>query len=353
MAYRTSPVAAPIEFETIPAPGDGWDRRVAPLAGAGLYHRAGWATVWRSVYRHRALGLIARREGVDVAALLVIRKPSLVRGRHWVAMPYFDAAPPVGEEDCAVPLIEHAAGLAREDGARFLEVRSTGERDWGGTLDKRKSHVLLDLPDRPDAVLPALPKKVRSQVRRGLREEFAIRIGGSELVDGFYGVYSEKMRELGSPAHGAKLFRAILEAFPDDARIVVLEKDGATGSAAFLLRDGTTVAIPWAATRSEWNRLSANMVLYHACLEEAVRWGGRRFDFGRGDAGSSHLKFKLQWGGVEERLHWYRFPRSDDEPGAEADEGGGRALRLVSSVWRKLPLGVTRRLGPLLVRQFS
>ena len=146
------------------------------------------------------------------------------------------------------------------------------------------------------------------------------------------------MRELGSPAHGIGLFHAILREFPDDARLITLEHGGQTASAAFLLRDGETTCIPWASTLGKWNRLSANMVLYHACLAESIAWGARRFDFGRGNSGSSHMKFKLQWGGREEPLHWYRFPPSE---ATTESEGEGRALRSVAALWQRLPLAVT------------
>ena len=351
MTYGGVPVADSIEFEEVQALDGAWDRRIGNLRGAGLFHRAGWATIWREIYGHRGLGLIARRAGADVGALLLIRKPSFVRGRHWIAVPYFDAAGPVGDENVALPLVEHAATLARADRAKFLEVRTTTAVDWPATVDSRKAHVLLDLPESTEDLLPGLPKKVRSQVRRGLREGFELGVGGPELVPAFHAVYSERMRELGSPAHGVELFRAILREFPEDARVVTLAHGGEVASAAFLVRDGDTVCIPWASTLGKWNRLSANMVLYHACLTEAIAWRGRRFDFGRGDSGSSHMKFKLQWGGREETLCWYRFPRVET---VETGDGGeGRALRAAAAIWQRLPLGVTRKLGPLLVRQFS
>jgi len=343
-------VVTQYEIEAIPNPSADWDRRIASMSGHSLFHRSGWASIWRELYGHGSHAWIARRGGRDAAALLVIRKPSIVSGRHWIACPYFDAAGPIGEEDAAWPLVSQAWSAAKADRARFLEVRCDVRQDWPVACDTHKAHVVMDLPGPDQELVAALPKKVRSQVRRGLREGFEVRTGGAELAEDFYGVYSTRMRGLGSPAHGVSLFKAISREFPQDSRIVTLSHGNTTVSAAVLLRDGNTVRIPWAATLVEWNRLSANMVLYHACLEESVRWGALRFDFGRTTLGSSQMKFKLQWGGNEAPLYWYRFSDLQPESG---DDAPGRVMVAASAVWQRLPLRMTRALGPLLVRHFS
>ena len=159
------------------------------------------------------------------------------------------------------------------------------------------------------------------------------------------------MRDLGSPEHGRPLFRSILERFPKQACVVLLTLGGKPVAGGFLLKDGDVVRLPWAATRKEALATGTNMALYHAIMCRAVQMGGTTFDFGRTDAGSSHLRFKLQWGGSEEPLRWYRHAARQATPEWSPKESA--VLRFGSRVWSKLPPIVTRRLGPVLVKRFA
>ncbi|MFQ5845881.1 MAG: GNAT family N-acetyltransferase, partial [Planctomycetota bacterium] len=339
------------EIEAVAEPWDGWDERTRQLAGAGLFHRAGWLRLWRRVYGQEGIGLIARREGRDVAALPLVRKASRIFGRYWVSMPYFDAAGPAGDPRAAGALCDRALDLARRRGDGRVEVRTSEPGEWGWACSTRKVHVSLDLPPTRGELLGGLKAKLRSQVRRAGREGPCVVQGGAELMGELFDVYSERMRELGSPGHSLGVFRGITEEFPEESHLTVIRLGGRCVSGAFLLADGDRIVIPWAATLSRVNPLSINMSLYFEALAWAVERGAARFDFGRCDEGSSHLRFKLQWGGIADRLYWHRATTS----GARPPEGYRRdpRLRLASRIWRRLPLALTRRAGHLLMRHLS
>ncbi|MEL6543441.1 MAG: GNAT family N-acetyltransferase, partial [Myxococcota bacterium] len=133
---------------------------------------------------------------------------------------------------------------------------------------------------------------------------------------------------------------------PEEASVLVIRLENEPVAAAFLMQDGERVVIPWASTLGRVNRLSINMVLYARALEWAVRRGASSFDFGRSDAGSSQIKFKRQWGGEVRPLHWYHDPA----PEAVSESP---ARNRAQQAWRKLPLGVSRVLGPKVIPYFS
>ena len=108
------------------------------------------------------------------------------------------------------------------------------------------------------------------------------------------------------------------------------------------------MCIPWAATRPDAMRLGMNMVLYYEAMSIALAEGAGRFDFGRCNAGSTQLKFKLQWGGVERPLYWYRI----NGVACDCTEPGWKR-RAVTAVWQKLPLPVVKSVGARAIRYFS
>jgi serine/alanine adding enzyme len=71
------------------------------------------------------------------------------------------------------------------------------------------------------------------------------------------------------------------------------------------------------------------------------------FDFGRSSANSSTFRFKQQWGTAPQPAEWQFYERK----GAVGDmrlESGKYALLI--RLWQRLPLSVTRLIGPPIVR---
>ena len=209
----------------------------------------------------------------------------------------------------------------------------------------------MDLADDPEAMLAGFKKKLRSQVRRGLRETGRVQVGGAELATAFYDIYTERMRDLGSPPHSLAVFEAIAREFPEETRIVVLESEGAPIATGFLLRAGDCAYVPWAATLQAGLPKSLNMALYFELFRTSIEWGAHAFDLGRCDAEGSHLKFKLQWGGEPLPLAWYRIPAHGEIETTPSRDSG--MMQRAARMWRRLPLSWTRILGPHVIRHLS
>jgi hypothetical protein len=89
------------------------------------------------------------------------------------------------------------------------------------------------------------------------------------------------------------------------------------------------------------------MLMYWHLLERAVQRRESTFDFGRSSADSSTYRFKKQWGAVPVPAEWQYHVLSGSVGEMRADSP--RYQRLVRW-WKRLPLWVTRLLGPRIVR---
>ena len=79
-------------------------------------------------------------------------------------------------------------------------------------------------------------------------------------------------------------------------------------------------------------------------LEYACRQGYQTFDFGRSTIGEGTYRFKEQWGAKPAPLYWYKFSRNGD---ASNETGSAsRWMTRASECWKRLPIPVTRVLGP-------
>ena len=155
------------------------------------------------------------------------------------------------------------------------------------------------------------------------------------------------MRDLGTPVFSRKLFANILREFGDDAELCVVRKDRQCVASGLLVHADGLTEVPSASCLREFNRMNANMLMYRHLLERAVERGSHTFDFGRSSEGSGTYKFKAQWGALPQPAVWQYYVRHGSPEAMRPDAGGKQ--RLVK-IWQRLPVALTRMIGPSIVR---
>jgi serine/alanine adding enzyme len=327
-----------------------WDEFVRAQPGWTHFHLLGWRTVVERALGHECIYLEARDPaGVLVAVLPLVRVRSFLFGHYLVSMPFLNYGGPLGSVDGVRALLDESAELAARNHVRLLELRCRHELPSGLAVSHRKVAVVLDLPQDSDALWKRLPAKLRSQIRRPQKEGVEIRSGVDQLA-AFYSVLAPHMRDLGTSAQSFRFFRAIAEEFPNDLRVTCAYVDGQPIAAGCGLMWHDEFEITWASALRSHKHLSANMLVYWAMMERAIADGARVFNFGRCTPGSGTHRFKLQWAGAhDEALWWYQCGARQNAPAAtpSKDDAG---IALAARLWSRMPLSVTTRLGPSIVR---
>jgi serine/alanine adding enzyme len=327
-----------------------WDRYVLNHNMASGYQLMGWRRVVEKAFGHRTFYLMVRDEHGQVRGVLpLVFVSSRLFGRFLVSMPFVNYGGVLTESsDAQRALLEAATSRAISLGATHIELRH--ERplylDW--TSKQHKVSMRLDLPGEPETLSRRFPAKLRSQIRRALKAQLHVRIEGIEILDDFYRVFARNMRDLGTPVYGRRFFEAILEEFPKEARVCAIYLGRQPVAAGFLYGFRGTLEIPWASSDRRYNSLSANMLLYSAVLEYACREGFTTFDFGRSTPGSGPYRFKEQWGAHPVPLYWY-YRSCDGRPVPDVSPGNSKYGPAVM-LWKKLPLPLTRLIGPSIVK---
>lgn len=211
--------------------------------------------------------------------------------------------------------------------------------------------MVLDIHENSELLMKSFASKLRSQIRKPIKEGLIAKIGGVELVDDFYHVFAENMRDLGSPVHSKKFIAETLKAFPKTANVFVVygNQKPLAGSVAIGFKD--TLSNPWASSLRRYSHLAPNMLLYWSMLEFACQQGYKRFDFGRSTPGEGTYKFKEQWGAKPEPLYWYRLSKSGDQSwGSQPDKN---KMSKAIEYWKKLPVPLTKIIGPRIRKYIS
>ena len=331
--------------------GDGpeWDRFAVPQPGFTHFHQFGWKSILEDVFGHQCLYFVARGDDGSLAAILpLVRVKSVLFGHYLVSMPFLNYGGPLGSGEGIGVLVGEATGEARRSGARLLELRSRTPLSLELPVSHRKITVVLDLPSDQEVLFRSFSSKLRSQIRRPAKEGVTVRFG-SDQVEPFYEVFSCHMRDLGTPTLPRRFFQAIADRFPVESWFgcAWLGEEPVACGAGF--RWGDEFEMTWASALAKYNRIAPNMMLYWAFMERAIAARVQLFNFGRCNPDSGTHRFKRQWGSRDEALWWYQWASGGaTDAGTPSPDQGKYAWG--PRLWRHLPLGLSRVLGPWIVK---
>jgi len=326
-----------------------WDSFVQQQAAATAYHRFGFLSLIRDTHGLTVYPLAAKDDAGSITGLLpVVHMKSALFGSFLVSLPYVNYGGVLANDNATGALLMEASqALAEHLGCSHTEIRETRERKaW--YCRQHKASMTRALPTTDEAFDKDIGAKLRSQCRKAAAHGATFRTGGVELLADFYAVFSTNMRDLGTPIYQQSFFARLLDVLGDDAFIAVVYIDGKAVATGFLIAHGKTLEIPWASCLRRANRYDANMFLYRNILSEAIGRQFDFFDFGRSTIDGPTYRFKKQWGAVQQNLYWhYWLSNPDDPPGLNPDNP---KFRLVIAVWQKLPVFVTRIIGPFVAK---
>jgi FemAB-related protein (PEP-CTERM system-associated) len=307
------------------------------------FHRIEWGEAVENGCHQRGHMLIAEGDrGIHgLLPLTEVRSPLF--GSALVSTGFGVGGGVLGEG--ADRLAEAAWSIARQSGCASVELRGgalpTGWEQRTGTY----ANFARDLPQDDDAILKAIPRKQRAEVRRALSFGLGVTTGTSaQDRAAHYRVYSESVRNLGTPVFPRALFEAMLDRFGADADILTISRKGVPLASVLSLYMNGTVYPYWGGGTSEARAARANDLMYFELMRRAARRGCTRFDFGRSKLGTGAFSFKKNWGFTPEPLTY--AVRGDTR---EINPLSPR-YRLQTAVWSKLPLWLANRLGPPIAR---
>jgi FemAB-related protein (PEP-CTERM system-associated) len=327
-----------------------WDAFVDACDQATFFHKAGWKTVLERAFGHRTHFLYAEEQGEIRGVLPLARVRSRLFGDHLVSLPFAVYGGPAAlDESAQTALIEAACSLAGQLQVEDLELRNLVSRraDWPG----KDLYVTFRKPIDPDpeANLTAIPRKQRAMVRKGINAGLQGELDPG--VDRLYAVYSESVRNLGTPVFSRRYLALLREVFGDACEVLMIRHEGEdiAGVMSFYFRD--QVLPYYGGSRPAARNLKGNDFMYWDLMRRAAERGIRVFDYGRSKTGTGSYSFKKNWGFQPEPLHYeYFLVTADAVPQVNPNNP---KYRYFIEMWKRLPLPVANLLGPVLARNLG
>jgi serine/alanine adding enzyme len=337
---------------------ESWDKYVYDHPDGILYHLFSWKKVIEKAYDHKTYYLAAVNSASPnklTGVLPLIHLKHFLFGNSLISIPFFDMGGILADnEETEKALLGEAIKLGKSLKVDSIELRHDHVRSCfkelnfsnsiACTLKTHKVRMLLELPESSEVLMKFFKSKLRSQIKKPIKEGLKSKIGGIELLDEFYKVFLINMRDLGSPVHSKKLLKNVLKQFKEHTKIVVVHKDNKPYAASIISGFKDTLENPWSSSLQRYRRLSPNMLLYWTMLEYACDNKYKYFDFGRSTPDEGTYRFKQQWGAQPEPLHWNHISLTGRPVNEKASEKS--RFNIAIHCWQKLPVTVTGILGP-------
>lgn len=324
-----------------------WDEFAASHKLGSPFHTCAWKRAIERTFGFRAYYLLAERDGRVAGVLPLFLVKNLLSGKTLISTPYAVYGGVLAVDDEARETLRaETERLSRELRVAYTEMRNAWpEQVLGWEPVDRYSTFTQAIGPSAEAILAALPRETRRMTRRALENPYDVR--ETRDLDAFYALYTANLRKLGTPAFPRKHFVHLMEEFPDaDVREIRLE--GRMAAVVMNFYRGGSVLPYYGASDPEFNSANPNNFMYYDLMCAAGARGLTEFDFGRSKKGSGSYGFKTRWGMVERALPYeILLGTRDTLPNFSPSNP---KFELALKIWQRVPLPLTRLLGPLLIR---
>lgn len=325
--------------------------RAHPLATP--FHLAGWSRAVERGCGQKAHYLIAEEGSGSIAAVLPMTEvKSILFGKALASSGFAVGGGVLSlSEGGAQQLVEAALAHARATGFPTVELRG-GELISPGWCIDTDTYLSFtrDLAKDDEAELLSIPRKQRAELRKAIGFDLTVKIGTSaQDREDHYSVYAASVRNLGTPVFPRALFDAVLDEFGDAADILTVRHDGRPVASVLSLYFGGTVMPYWGGGTADARIWRANDLMYYALMLHARKARNcTQFDFGRSKVGTGPAAFKRNWGFEGQPLSYAKLALDGGMP-RDINPMSAK-YRAQVAAWKKLPLWLANRLGPMVSR---
>jgi FemAB-related protein (PEP-CTERM system-associated) len=327
-----------------------WDEFVSHCPEATFFHRAGWKRIIEKSFGHKTYYLYAQKDDQIQGILPLGHIKSLFFGNALVSTPFcvYGGVASISKE-ARQALYDAASELTEKLKADHLELRNlnSGNDDW----PKKDLYVTFrkEIDPDPEVNMKQIPRKQRAMVRKGIQAELETEIDND--VERFFNIYALSVRNHGTPVFTKRYFRLLKEEFKDDCEIMVITKNGQPISTvlSFYFRDEV---LPYYGGGTELARKYKGFdYMYWQVMCRACERGFRIFDYGRSKKGTGSYSFKKNWGFEPQQLNYeYYLVGANEVPDVNPLNP---KYQLFISMWQKLPIPISKILGPLISKDLG
>lgn len=328
-----------------------WDAFVREHSNGTFFHQSGWKNVMQKTYGYEPFYFYSESNGQITGIAPAFLISNWVTGRCLISLPFaVYGGICANDARSEAALTKHLEQLAEKLQVEYLELRNRDGEIRNGYLENPR-YATFTLPLIPDveSLYKSLPKDIRYMIRKGEKAGLIVK-RGPEYLDTFYHLMTVNLRRLGTPAFPRSLFQNLIHEFSEQTDITVIYAGDKAVSAGMTFFFKDWLQPYYIGSLDEAKVLAANNFLWWELMKLGAQKGCSIFDFGRSKKESGNFDFKKKWNPRIENLSYQvRLIRRKEMPNFSP---ANKKFEMATNAWKKMPLSLTRILGPRVVRWF-
>lgn len=325
-----------------------WDAFVEAHPEGTIFHSARWTNAIHRAFGHGTTIFVAERDAEIVGGVPLTHVRSLLFDHALVSNGFAVEGGILADDDRVRLALDAAAvDLGRRLGVDFVEYRRESPLQ-ANRLCRDDLYATFRKPIEADdeTNLRGIPRKQRAMVRKGINNGLASHL--DDDVETLYDLYARSVRNLGTPVFTKRLFRELKQTFGSACQVLIVTSGGTPVAGVMSFVDGDVIRPYYGGGTAAARGLAANDFMYWEVMRRARLEGCRTFDFGRSKVASGAYHFKKNWGFTPVPLRYeYALLKSDTLP--ETNPTNPK-YRTAIALWKRLPISVTKWIGPPIAR---
>ncbi|MFW5804134.1 MAG: GNAT family N-acetyltransferase [bacterium] len=183
--------------------------------------------------------------------------------------------------------------------------------------------------------------KTRQNIRKAEKRGFIFLTEGNYLKE-FLLTYAENMKRMGTPQYPESFFKNMYSIIGDNCQTWAIKHKGSIIGVSIMLFYKKTAYNYLTMTKPEFTKSKPNDYLIWKTIEKSAELGYTTYDFGRSTKNTGAYNYKLKWKAKPVDLE-YKILYQNKTVSTKVPQPG-----ILSKIWSKLPLSVTRALGPII-----
>lgn len=334
-----------------PADAERWDNFVRNQPHGTFFQLTGWKRVIEKTFGYRPRYLYAESDGQITAVAPLFSVSNWVTGSCLLSVPFGVYGGICAQDrEAEEAILDHLKEVARAEQVDYLELRNRKSIPYPEFHPKTLySTFTMELAPDPAANLKRLPRDTRYMIRKAEKAGLQVRRGFDQM-NHFYALFVESMRRHGTPVFPRVFFENLADEFRDRMQLLMVYAGAKPVAGVVSFLHGDSILPYYAGAGPEAPGLAANNLMYWELMKSAAQSGIRWFDFGRSKKNTGSYAFKTQWNMTVETLDYqvYLVKRKTVPNFSPVNP----KFELATRVWQRLPLSMTERFGPRVVRWF-
>jgi len=325
-----------------------WDAYIQHHPQALLGHSFGWYAFLADVFAIQPCYWLAEERGQVVGIAPFFLRVHPVLGKRLTSMPYLNTGGILADTPAVRDALWAAlADWAKAEGVTTIELRGRHDHLPAFSVRSGRTASIIPLPDSEEKAWANLRSSARNRVRKAQDAGLTAQVG-FEHIEGFWRAYAENMQFLGAPVLPRRWFLRLAER--PDAHLITVHSAGAVLGGMVLLdfKDGTENG--WTSSAIAARSLYSNDLLYWETIRWAVGRGLAWLDMGRSQVAGGHEKFKEKFGAKTIPLPYQEVHLVKGEWQGVTNEPE-RLYKTFNTIWRRIPLALSSRIGGYFSRQ--